>query len=122
MTSGRVTPARSAVDSGQARGHGGCSPSPGRFFATALRRYRARPPVSARISLFGFDSAQEGLCHGEMLSALAGPFEKRSGLPFPVDATFRTGTTSRVLPELEAGTHLCGSALASARRERRAAA
>jgi hypothetical protein len=43
MTSGRVTPARSAVDSGQARGHGGCSPSPGRFFATGLRRYRARP-------------------------------------------------------------------------------
>jgi hypothetical protein len=41
-----------------------------------------------------------------MRSALAGPFVKRSGLPFPVDATFRTDTTSRVLPWLETGTHL----------------
>jgi hypothetical protein len=35
-----------------------------------------------QISLFGSDSAQEGLCHGEMRSALSGPFEKRPGPRF----------------------------------------
>jgi hypothetical protein len=46
-------------------------------------------------------------------SVLAGPLlghrRNDQAAPLcPADATFRTGTTSRVLPGLEAGTHLCG--------------